>query len=72
VSLDPALLFISLVTGGIGLVLLTYGKKQDRWPHLAAGLALMAYPYFVETVTVTIAIAVVILAALWFAVRQGY
>jgi hypothetical protein len=72
VSLDPALLFLSLITGGIGMVLMVYGKKQDRWPHLVAGLALMAYPYFVETVVMTIVLAVVILAALWLAVRQGW
>lgn len=71
-SLQPELLFISLITGGIGLVLLTYGKKQDRWPHLVAGLALMAYPYFVETVAMTIALAVAILVALWLAVRSGW
>jgi hypothetical protein len=72
VSLDPALIFLSLITGGIGLVLLVYGKKEGRWPHLAAGLALMAYPYFVETVAMTIGLAVAILAALWIAVRQGW
>jgi hypothetical protein len=72
VSLDPALIFLSLITGGIGLVLLVYGKKEGRLPHLAAGLALMAYPYFVETVAMTIGLAVAILAALWIAVRQGW
>jgi hypothetical protein len=72
VSLDPSLLFLSLITGGIGLVLLVYGKKEGRWPHLTAGLALMAYPYFVETVAMTIVLAVAILAALWIAVRQGW
>ena len=71
-SLDPALLYISLLTGGAGFVLLTYGKKQDRWPHMAAGLALMIYPYFVSSVAMTLAIAVAIGAALWLAVRQGY
>lgn len=71
-TIDPTLLFLSLVTGGIGFVLVTYGKKQDRWPHLAAGIAMMAYPYFVSTVTLTIAIAAAILAALWVAVRQGW
>lgn len=71
-SLDPALLFISLITGGIGLVLFVYGKKQARGPHLAAGLALMAYPYFVDTVAMTIILAIAIVVALWIAVRQGW
>ncbi len=69
---DPTLLFLSLITGGVGFVLLVYGKKQDRWPYLAAGIALMVYPYFVTTVTMTLAIGVAIAAALWLAVRQGW
>jgi hypothetical protein len=71
-SLDPTLLFLSLITSGVGFVLFVYGKKQDRWPQLAGGLALMVYPYFVSTLTATLAIAVAIVAAVWIAVRQGW
>jgi len=71
-SLDPTLIFLSLITGGAGFVLFIYGKKQARTPQLIAGLALMAYPYFVSTVMMTIAVAVAIVAALWIAVRQGW
>lgn len=71
-SLDPTLIFISLITGGVGFVLFVYGKKESRWPHLVAGLALMAYPYVVGTVTMTIVIGIAIVAALWIAVRQGW
>jgi hypothetical protein len=71
-SFDSTLLFLSLITGGAGFVLLTYGKKQDRWPQMIAGLALMVYPYFVSTVLMTVAIAIAIVAALWIAVRQGW
>ena len=71
-SLDPALLFLSLISGGIGLVLFIYGKKQQRWPQLVAGLALMAYPYLVSTVMTTVVVGVAIVAALWLAVRQGW
>jgi len=71
-SFDPTLLFLSLVTGGVGFVLLVYGKKQDRWPHLIAGLAFMVYPYFVETVAAVVGVGIAIGAALWLAVRQGW
>ena len=71
-SFDPTLLFLSLVTGGAGFVLFVYGKKQDRWPHLVAGLALMAYPYLVSSLQATLLIGVAIIAALWLAVRQGW
>ena len=52
-SLDPSLLFLSLITSGIGFVLFVYGKKQDRWPQLVAGVALMIYPYVVSTATMS-------------------
>ena len=71
-TLDPALLFLSLITSGIGMVLFIYGKKQSRPPHLVAGLVMMAYPYVVTTVTMTIVIAIAIVVALWIAVRQGW
>jgi multisubunit Na+/H+ antiporter MnhC subunit len=71
-SFDPTLLFLSLISGGIGLVLFVYGKKQQRWPHLVSGLALMGYPYLVSTVTMTVVVGVAIVLALWVAVRQGW
>jgi hypothetical protein len=49
-SFDPVWLFLSLFPGGIGLVLFVYGRKQDRWPQLLAGLGFMAYPYFTTTI----------------------
>lgn len=70
--LDPTLLLLSLVTGGIGFVLLVYGKKQGRWPQLVAGLAYMAYPYFVDTALTMIVVGVVLAVGLWLAVREGW
>ena len=71
-SLDPGLLFLSLITSGAGFVLFVYGKKEGRWPQLVAGIALMVYPYFVSSVAMTLGVAVAIVVALWLAVRQGY
>jgi hypothetical protein len=70
--LDAGLLFLSLITSGIGFVLFVYGKKQGRWPQLAGGLALMVYPYFVSTLTATLVVGGGIIAAVWIAVRQGW
>jgi hypothetical protein len=72
VSFDPATLFLSLVTSGIGFVLFVYGKKQDRWPHLVVGLIYMVYPYFIEGALANVGIAIVLGAALWMAVRAGW
>ena len=71
-SLDPGLLFLSLVTSGAGFVLFVYGRKQERWPQLVAGLVLMVYPYFVDTLAMSVGIAAAIVAIMWLAIRQGY
>ena len=69
---DPTVLFLSLIAGGAGFVLLVYGKKQGRMPHLVAGLALMVYPYFVESAFATVLVGLAIGVGLWLAVRQGW
>ncbi|HZV01444.1 MAG TPA: hypothetical protein VFF73_32320 [Planctomycetota bacterium] len=65
-NLDAGSLFASLAISSVGFGIFLYGKKQKRLPHLLAGVALMAYPYFVPGVLPMIAIAVVVVAALWF------
>jgi branched-subunit amino acid transport protein len=72
IGFDPTWIFLSLIPGGIGFVLFVYGKKQQRWPHLVAGLAMMAYPYFTSTVTAMTAVGVAICVVLWYVVRIGY
>lgn len=71
-NLDGTLLLLSIVPGSIGFVLFVYGKKQDRWAHLAAGLALMIYPYFVNTALQMIVGGALIGAACWYAVQAGW
>jgi hypothetical protein len=71
-SFDPTVLFLSLIPGGVGFVLLVYGKKEGRPPQIVAGLALMAYPYLTSTVSGLIGGGVLIGAALWLAIRQGW
>lgn len=71
-SFDPATLFLSLITSGIGFVLFMYGKKQDRMPQLIGGIALMIYPYFVADLLLNVLAGVGIIGAVWLAVRQGW
>ncbi len=71
-SLDPTWLILSLIPSGIGFVLFVYGKKQGRWPHLAAGVAMMVYPYFATSVVSLVGVGAAISAALWYAVRAGW
>jgi hypothetical protein len=47
---------LSLIPGGVGFVLFVYGRKQQRWPMLVAGLLFMIYPYFTTHVTALVAV----------------
>lgn len=71
-SFDPTLLFLSLVVSGLGFVLFVYGKKQERWPQLVAGLAFMVYPYFANTLWSLLGAGIAIGFALWYALRLGW
>jgi hypothetical protein len=71
-SFDPAWLFLSLIPSGAGMVLFVYGRKQQRWPHLMTGLALMVYPYFAGSVSALVGIGLALGTALWWAVRAGW
>jgi hypothetical protein len=71
-TLDPTWLFLSLFPSGIGFVLFVYGKKQQRWPHLIAGLLFMTYPYVATSVLSLVGIGAALGAGLWFAVREGW
>ena len=71
-SVDANLLILSLVPSGIGFVLFVYGKKQQRWLHLAAGIAFMVYPYFTPSVLSMAGVGIALGLALYVAVQSGY
>jgi hypothetical protein len=69
---DSTGLFLSLITGGIGFVLMAVARKTHSWPYFVAGLAYMVYPYFVSGMAAFVGIGLAIAIALWFAVREGW
>ena len=71
-TFDATWLMLSLIPSGIGFVLFKYGKKEQRWPHLAAGLLFMVYPYFATTVMSLVVAGAGIGLGLWYAVRLGW
>jgi hypothetical protein len=71
-NLDATSLLASLFISSVGFVLLSYGRKMSRPPHLIAGLTLLVFPYFIENVLLMFAIAALTLAALWLAARFGW
>lgn len=71
-NLDATWLFLSLIPSGAGFVLFTYGKKQDRWPHMGGGLLFMVYPYFTHSVTTLVGVGVLLSAGIYYAVKAGW
>ncbi len=69
---DPTLWMLSLIPSGIGFVLFTYGRKQQRWPHLLCGILLMVYPYFTGTVGTMIGGGITVGVALYCMVAAGW
>ena len=71
-NFDPTWLFLSLIPSGIGFVLFVYGRKQQRWPHLLAGIVFTIYPYFTPSILVMVLVGVALGTGLWLAVRGGW
>jgi hypothetical protein len=58
-------LIAGLLFGSIGFVGFAYGKKMSRWKPMLLGLALMAYPYFVDNTFALFAVGLVGTAGLF-------
>ena len=54
-------ILIWLTTGAIGIVYLIYGKRQTRLMFMIAGGALCIYPYFFDSIVVSIIIGVILI-----------
>ncbi len=59
----PALL-VSFLFGTIGLGVFLYGKRQARLLLVAGGLALMLYPYFIPGWRLSLAVGLLLVAAM--------
>jgi hypothetical protein len=71
-SFDPTWLFLSIIPSAVGFVLFRYGKKQQSWPQMVAGLLFMVYPYFTPSTLSLIATGAVIGLGLWVAIRLDW
>ena len=65
-------LVVSLVIGTVGMGIFAYGKRQQRFPHLIGGAALMICPYFVSGALHMVALGGAIVAAIFMAASAGY
>lgn len=69
---DLTTIVCGLVVSSVGFVLFQYGRKMSRAPHVAVGLVLMVFPYFVPAVWLMFGIGALLCALLVVAVRAGY
>lgn len=65
-SLSASNLFAGLLFSSIGFVGFIYGRRLHLWKPMFIGIALMAYPYFIENTAAIFAVGVVGTAALFF------
>lgn len=56
-------LLFAMLFGSIGFGYFIYGKKQQRFAALLAGVALMVYPYFVNNTYALVVIGLGLMAA---------
>ena len=68
--MDSTNLLLSFLFGMVGMGLVMYGKKAGRVPHLAAGVALMAVPYFI-TNPIALIVVCSILSVVPFFMREA-
>jgi hypothetical protein len=54
---------IGSIAGSIGVGYFVYGKKQTKTVPMVCGVLLMAYPYFIENLWLTLGIGVVLCVA---------
>ena len=55
-------LLLSVIFSSIGLGYFIYGKKQQQSLPLICGLALMIYPYFIDSAALMSAIGILLIA----------
>jgi hypothetical protein len=70
-DIDTGSLIASLIVSSIGFVAFSYGKRQQRVPHVVVGLVLIGFPYLVPSIPLMAIIAALLLAGLWLAIRFG-
>ncbi len=63
-------LILGVFFGAVGTAYLVYGKKTTNLPFVFAGVALMVYPYFIDSGWL-IALIGLVIAAVPFALDRG-
>lgn len=71
-ALTASFLFASLIWGSVGLGYFIFGKKQQSYIPMSAGLVMMAVSYFAGSALVMTLICGAIIVVVYLLVKQGY
>ena len=63
----PASLFWGILLGSIGVGYFIYGKREQMFVALFAGVALIALPWFIASTLWLIVVGIVVMALPWLA-----
>lgn len=69
---DSNFLFASLIWGSVGFGYFLFGKKQQSFIPMVAGILMMLASYFAPSAMVMSLISVVLILAVYVLLRQGY
>ncbi len=64
-------LVADFAVGSVGFVLLSYGRKMHRLPHVLVGLLLLVAPWLTGSALASLLVGALLLGLLWLAVRYG-
>jgi len=60
---DVYSLVVNVLAGALGLAYFVYGRRQARYVPMLAGVALCAYPYFIDSLAWSVAVGGLLAAA---------
>ncbi len=69
---DTNVLFASMLWGSIGLGYFIYGKRQQSFVPLVAGLLMMGASYFAPSILIMSLICLGLMAAVYLLIKQGW
>jgi hypothetical protein len=70
--LNAHFLFASLFWGSVGMGYFIYGKKQASWPPMVGGVVMIALSYFANSALLMSMGCLVLVAVIYFLLKQGY
>jgi hypothetical protein len=69
---NTSFLFASLIWGSVGVGYFIYGKRQESWAPMVAGVLMVAVSYFVASAVLMSLICIASMAAVYLLLKQGY